>query len=152
MKSAAYVASTMCALQNCGLVDMLMYYDARLYTPWNGLFDFYTGEPLKAYYSIKTFSKLYALKNQTECESDDKAVIATSASDGENCAVIISYYALDPSNDKTVTINTGLSKPMTCYLLDEENDMQEIGVLNDGDKVVMKQNSVLFLTTNKSGL
>ena len=33
IKGAAYAAATMCAVQNCGLVDMLMYYDARLYTP-----------------------------------------------------------------------------------------------------------------------
>lgn len=145
MKSAAYVAATMCAVQNCGMVDMLMYYDARLYTPWNGLFDFYTGETLKAYYSIKMFSELYKLGKQTVCESDDKDLIVTSATDGETYAAMISYYALDAGEDKTVTINTGLSLPMICYLLDEEHDIQEIGIVNDGDKVTMKANSVLFL-------
>ena len=47
MKGAAYVAATMCAVQNSGNLDMLMYYDARQATPWNGMFDFYTQKPLK---------------------------------------------------------------------------------------------------------
>ena len=145
MKGAAYAAATMCAVQNAGNLDMLMYYDARQYTPWNGMFDFYTSEPLKGYYPFKMFSTLYKLGNQTECESDDRDIIATSAADNENCAVMITYYALDKAEDKTVKINTGLSSGMVCYLLDEENDMQEAGIINDGDTITMKPDSVLFL-------
>ena len=58
---------------------------------------------------------------------------------------MLAYYALDVGEDKAVKINTGLSLPMTCYLLDEAHDLQEIGALNDGDKVTMRANSVLFL-------
>ena len=144
MKGAAYVAATMCAVQNSGNLDMLMYYDARLYTPWNGMFDFYTQKPLKGYYPFKMFSSLYKLKNQTKCESDDKDIIATSATDNEKCAAMITYYALDEGEDKTVKINTGISS-MKCYLLDEENDMTEVLRINDGDEVTMKPNSILYL-------
>lgn len=145
MKGAAYVAATMCAVQNAGNLDMLMYYDARQYTPWNGIFDFYTQETLKGYYPFKMFSKLYKLGNQTKCESDDNDIIATSATDDENCAAMITYYALDEAENKTVKIHTGLSLPMVCYLLDEEMNMEEINNVNNGDEITMKPNSVIFL-------
>lgn len=145
MKGAAYVAATMCAVQNSGNLDMLMYYDARQATIWNGMFDFYTHKPLKGYYPFKMFSTLYKLGNQTKCESDDRDIIATSATDNENCAVMITYYALDKAEEKKVVINTGLSSVMTYYLLDEENDMQETGIINDGDEITMRPDSVIFL-------
>lgn len=145
MKGAAYVAATMCCVQNSGNLDMLMYYDCRQGTVWNGMFDFYTLRPLKGYYPFKMFSTLYTLGNQTKCDSDDNDIIATSAKDNDSCAVMISYFALDEADDKKVKINTGLSSEMECYLLDEENDMVKIGVVDDGDEVTMKPNSVIFL-------
>ncbi len=146
MKGAAFVAATMCAVQNGGNLDMLMYYDCRQRTPWNGMFDFYTLKPLKGYYPFKMFSTLYKLGTQVRSECDDGDVIVTSATDGNTCATMITYYALDEdkAEAKTVKINTGVK--MTCYLLDEDNDMQEIDSINDGDEIKMKPNSVVFLT------
>ena len=62
---------------------------------------------------------------------------------------MITYYALDEAEEKTVNINTGLSSAMVYYLLDEENDMKEIGIINDGDKITMRPNSVIFLVGDK---
>ena len=144
MKGAAYIAATMCAVQNCGMTDMMMYYDARQPTPWNGLFDFYTKEPLKGYYSILMFSKLYELKNQTHSMSCDKDIIVTSAADNGRCGAIITYYSLDEGVEKEVKINTGLEIPLIYYILDENNDMVKTGEINDGDTVKIKPNSVIF--------
>ncbi len=150
MKGAAYVAATMCAVQNSGSLDMLMYYDAREYTPWNGMFDFYTQKPLKGYYPFKMFSTLYKLGNQIKCESDDRDILVTGAANHEDCAVMIAYYALDEAEEKTVKINTGLSSAISCYVLDEENDMKEAGTIHHGDEIAMKPNSVYFLVGKKS--
>lgn len=150
MKGAAYVAATMCAVQNGGALDMLMYYDAREQTVWNGLFDFYTKEPLKGYYPFLMFRTLYQLKNQTRCDSDNRDVIATAASDGENCAVMITYYALDEAEEKEVKVTTGLSSAMSAYLLDESHNMEKIASVNSGDEIVLKPNSVLLCTTNEA--
>lgn len=95
------------------------------------------------------FSTLYKLGNQTKCDSDDKDIIVTGATNSENCAVMITYYALDEAEEKAVKINTGLSFAIACYALDDEKDMNEVCVINDGDEVRMKPNSVLFLVTKK---
>lgn len=58
---------------------------------------------------------------------------------------MITYYALDEAEEKKVVINTGLSSAMTYYLLDEENDMQETGIINDGDEIRMRPDSVILL-------
>ena len=92
---------------------------------------------------------MYKLGNQTKCDSDDKDIIVTSAADNENCAAMITYYALDEAEEKTVKINTGLPSGMACYVLDEENDMKETGIINSGDEMIMKPNSVYFLVGKK---
>lgn len=145
MKGAAYIAATMCAIQNCGMTDMMMYYDARQVTAWNGLFDFYTKEPLKGYYSMLMFSKLYDLKNQTVCVSDDRDIIATSAADNGKYAAMITYYSLDEGPEKDVKINTGIEEALSYFILDENNDMTQAGKINNGDTIKMKPNSVIFI-------
>ena len=58
---------------------------------------------------------------------------------------MITYYASDEAEEKSIKINTGRSSEMVCYLLDEEKDMKETGIVNDGDEVIIKPNTVLFL-------
>ena len=72
-KGAAFNMACMSAAQNCTDVDMLMYYDARP-SEFNGMFDFYTMEPLKGYYPFLMYSKLYELGNCVESMSDDKDI------------------------------------------------------------------------------
>ena len=147
MTGAAYAAATMCAMQNSGYVDMLMYYDARLYTPWNGLFDFYTGETLNTYHVMWAFGQLYRLGKQVVCQNDDDDLIITGATDGDTCAAMLAYYTPEAACEKTVILNTGLAEPMTCYLLDETCDMTPIGNVKDGDRLIVKPNTVLYFTS-----
>ena len=72
MEGAALICALMSVMQNASL-DMLMYYYIQP-GAWNGAFDFYTNEKLKAYYSFLLFSKLYKMQTQIEAESDDKDV------------------------------------------------------------------------------
>lgn len=66
---------------------MLMYYDARVGSAFNGLFNILTLYPQKPYYSMLYFSRLAALENETEALSDDPDIYILSASDGNKNAV-----------------------------------------------------------------
>ena len=66
-KGAAFVVSTMIDCQSKPL-DMLMFYDSKVGTAMNGLFDPVTLWPLKGYYPFYAWSKLAALGTQVACE------------------------------------------------------------------------------------
>jgi len=66
LKCAAFVASVFTVSQTAP-VDMLMYYDARPQSAMNGLFDFVTQWPLKAYYPFYAWSRLRDYGTQVAC-------------------------------------------------------------------------------------
>ena len=103
LKGAAFVSSSLLACQHSPL-DHLMYYDARINTGWNGLFDYLSQTPLKPYWAIWNFSRLYLLKNEVSSVSDDNAVKTAAAisDDGKEAAVLLSYYKDHPSMDGTL--------------------------------------------------
>lgn len=94
-KGGAFSAAVMCACQNVP-VDMLMYYDARPETPFNGLFDLYTFAPTPAYYAFYAWSRLCEYAVQVEVETDDKQIYAVAAVNpqGRLC-ILVSRYADD---------------------------------------------------------
>ena len=67
LKGAAFVASVMNASQ-LEPVDMLMYYDARVGTVMNGMFDHTTLWPKKCYYTFYAWSKLLDRGTQVKAE------------------------------------------------------------------------------------
>lgn len=79
-KGAAFNAAVMSAMQDAG-TDILMYYDARPETPFNGLFDFTTMLPTKAYYPFFIWSDLVELGTQCKAETDDPELFITAAHD-----------------------------------------------------------------------
>jgi len=102
LKGSAFVATSMLACQHSPL-DHLMYYDARINTGWNGLFDYLSQTPLKPYWAIWNFSRLYLLKNEVYSASDENAVKTAAAvsDDGKEAAILLSYYKDHPSMDGT---------------------------------------------------
>ncbi|MBQ4002982.1 MAG: hypothetical protein II600_03300, partial [Bacteroidaceae bacterium] len=68
-------------------VDILMYYDARPETPYNGLFDFYTFRPLPSYYSFYAWSRLADLGRQVKVETQEEADIFAAAAAGSDGTV-----------------------------------------------------------------
>ncbi|MBQ9997160.1 MAG: hypothetical protein IJP32_12355 [Clostridia bacterium] len=102
LKGSAFVAGSMLACQHSPL-DHLMYYDARINTGWNGLFDYLSQTPFKPYYAIKYFSRLYQLKNEVSCTADDPDVFAAAAvsGDGGEAAILLTYYRDHASIDGT---------------------------------------------------
>ena len=80
-----------------------MYYDARINTGWNGLFDPLAQTPLKPYYAIWDFGRLYQLKNEVACTSDcgDVYTAAAVSDDGSEAAILLTYYKDHESIDGT---------------------------------------------------
>jgi len=64
-KGGAFVAAAISDCQDAP-VDMLMYYDARPGTVFNGLFDLYTFKPRPAYYALFDWSLLRDLGTQVK--------------------------------------------------------------------------------------
>ena len=89
-----------------------MYYDASPVI-WNGLFNYYDYSPLKGYYALKMFSKLYILGTECAASSDDEAISAVAAR-GKNgrCGVMIANYTNDDDarEVKNVTVDLGTEK------------------------------------------
>ena len=130
LKGASFVLGTMCVCQN-GTVDMLMYYDARLATTWNGLFDHIRiDRPLKGYFPFYMFNQLYRLGTSVEALADgEEGLYATAATDGDEAAVILTHYNdEDTTPPKTVTVElSGLGgengTEAELYVLDETHDL-----------------------------
>lgn len=95
-KGAVYTAAIMQACQD-GPVDMLMYYDARPGTAFNGLFNLYSSSTMPAYYAMYSWKKLRNLGVQVKTSVVDlEDVYATAAkSEDGKLAVLISYYTDD---------------------------------------------------------
>lgn len=153
-KGAAFEAAVLCTTQLKTTVDMAMYYDARP-SGFNGLFDYYTSEPLKGYYPIKMFSELYDLGTQVEVINSMKDVYALGAMDDKGQAgFMIARYEDDDSitDEKKVTVNIPELKNTTleCRLVDDVNTNTVDTVKTDENgniELVMKPNSVFFLKT-----
>lgn len=91
VKGAAFVSAVQIACQNAPL-DVLMYYDARPNTAWNGMFAPYTLDPLKPYYSFFAYNCLYRCQNQIESKSDSDSLYALGASDDDRIELLFSYF------------------------------------------------------------
>ena len=111
VKGGAFFADVMLRCQHAP-VDMLMYYDASPVI-WNGLFDYYDYSPLKGYYALKMFSKLYILGTECALSTDDEAITAVAAvGKGGKRGVMLCYYTDDDSAKeiKSVTVDLGVEK------------------------------------------
>ncbi|MBP3495772.1 MAG: hypothetical protein J6K52_06135 [Clostridia bacterium] len=150
MKGAAFISACMSAGQNNPDIDMLMYYDARP-GAFNGIWDFYTYEPLKGYYSFYMYANLYDLGTQAENSSDDENVYVVSATNGDKVGAMITYYTEnDNENSKFVDIEIS-GKDMSgakMYLLDENNTYTpytKTVFIDNKLNIRMERNSILYI-------
>jgi len=147
LKGAAFNLATMCKSQNEGLIDMLMYYDARP-SAYNGLFDFYTYEPLKGYYAFKMFNELYSLKNACYCVVEGENIYAAAAMQENKKAVLISYFTDDDACDEVREIELdfgSVSSQFEMLLLDKERNGESVGFVSSTEKIKMAPNTVCLL-------
>ncbi len=151
MKGAAFTAACMLAAQHSS-IDMLMYYDARVMTAFNGMFDFYTLRPLKGYYPFPMFNALYQLGTSVACEVEGEDVYVVGARDDEgSSALMFAYYVEDNSKgEETVQVEMkNASEKYEVYLLDEDKNMEFVQTVDSSFEITLKRNSVVLLKNVK---
>lgn len=110
IRGAAFSAATMIACQNRP-VDMLMYYDARVNTIFNGLFDRVALRPIKGYYAIYAWSRMKDFGTQVKVsapESKGLYAMAAKGSDGK-VALLLARYSSDNNVTSDVNVRVALS-------------------------------------------
>ncbi len=150
IKGAAFSLACMSAAQNCPDIDMMMYYDARP-TAFNGLWDMYTYETLKGYYSFYTFSNLYEMGNQVESICEDKDVYVVAANGNGKCGIAITYYTEnDNEGAKRVTLDIeGVdATKLKFYLTDEAHTYVPVTTYRIENNTVtmrLERNSIVYI-------
>ena len=140
LKGSAFIASTMLACQKTKL-DHLMYYDASMGSIWNGLFDSETYSPIKGYFGLYAFSRLFKLGNEVKsiCDNEDVYTVAAISDDKTEGAIVVSYYKdldnLDSKGLENETLNLKISfsdfindngVEVSYSVLDENNDLEVV--------------------------
>ena len=131
MKGAAFTMACISLSQNAPL-DMLMYYDTRPST-FNGVFDFYTHEPLKGYYPLFWYGKFYDMVAQIKAENEIEDIYSLCGVDSEGKALaVITYYTDDDSAEKKpIHIDFGKDGLYEICLLDESHSGDSLGTTKD---------------------
>ena len=106
---AAFCSAVMQVSQD-GPVDMLMYYDARPNTSFNGLFDFTTFSTLPSYYSFYAWKRLREMGTQVfSCSGDLDGVYVTAAKgDNGRLAILVTHYSDDKNKIAPVSFDIEL--------------------------------------------
>ena len=168
-KGAAFVAGSLIEAQKSPL-DHFMYYDARLDTKWNGLFDYYSKDPLPPYWSMTAFRNLYRLGTEVRSVSEDPEIFALASKDTaeKNAAILVSWYRDGESLDglgpadmpADVRISwTGFSSSdgveVSYKVLDKEHSLEtvseEVFTGDSGAHIMrIRPYSVLLITLKKA--
>ncbi len=148
MKGAAFTTACMLASQHTSM-DMLMYYDARIDTVFNGMFDLYTLRPRKGYYPFKMFHELYKLGSSASVQIEGEQLYAAAAWGCDGNALMLCHYTDDDKVFAPRTISlalTGGASKYDMYLLDQAHDMALVGQVDAQDEITIAPNSVVLLT------
>ncbi len=131
IRGAAFTLSTICAAQNSP-IDMLMYYDTRP-SRFNGIFDFYSYLPLKGYYALSWYGKLYDMEAEIKAQNSIEHIYSLCGVDKNGKATtILTYYPIDDSlGNKAVKVDLGRQGRYEVFLLDENHTNESMGVTED---------------------
>ena len=152
-KAGAFVCASMQEGQNCP-TDMMMYYDWRPGTVFNGLFDIYSDAPLWSYWALYAWGKLKTLGTQIKAECNVPDVRVTAARDAEgHLGILVSRYVLDDNitavKDVTVSLADGkFDGKVRCHIADQFNMYTEypVALQPDGTLVLaMDTNSFVLI-------
>ena len=152
-KGAAFCSAVMSVCQDAP-VDILMYYDARPETVFNGLFDMYTMHPTPAYYPFYAWSRLAELGMQVKVTAGEKDLYATAATtaDGEGALrILLSYYTDDDNTvqrrEVTLRVPGMTDGDATGHVVDSGRLYTEIPLTVEGSALTVKMepNSVIMI-------
>lgn len=144
MKGAAFVLACMSVAQHSP-IDMLMYYDTRP-SCFNGIFDYYTAQPLKGYYVFKWYGMFYDMICEIPCQTEIENIYTLCGCDKEGKLLATVTYYTDVKNalEKTIDIDFGKSGEYEIYLLDEGNN-GELLYRTRNLNLTMQPNSVILI-------
>ena len=123
-EDAANVMANMIAMQNSP-VDMLMYYDSNVMSPYCGIFDPVGGGVFKTYYSFYIFGQLYSLGEQVRCVADSGDVYALAAK-GEQGAAIVLANLSDAEQEISLSIDGTSIENARIFAVDESCEFCEV--------------------------
>ena len=131
IKGAAFIMACMSEMQKSDALDMLMYYDTRP-SAFCGIFDFYTYEPLKGYYSLYWYGMLYDMK-EVRCSTsvEDVYTLCGADEDGKTLTIITYYSDDDSKAPKDIEVEFPEGSNYEIYLLDKDNDGTLIKTTDD---------------------
>ena len=143
-KGAAFTMATICASQNSD-IDMLMYYDTRP-SCFNGVFDYYTYEPLKGYYPFYWYGMFYDMEKEIPAENQIYNVYSLCGvdKDGKILATVTYYAEDDEVESKEITLDFGREGNFEIYLVDE-NHSGELIATTKSLTFNMKCHSILLI-------
>ena len=148
IKAAAFMAGVMSECQN-GPVDMLMYYDLRPNTTWNGAFMPHTYDILPAYWALFYWAELvdYGTQVKSSCEENDIYTCAAKSADGKVRLIVVRYHETDAEQDiKPVSLSVPAGMSVTeVRLTDSERMNQTIEVDKSAPVLPMERNSVALI-------
>ena len=143
LKGAAFTAAVMSSCQDAP-VDMLMYYDARTSSMFNGLFDRVRLYPLKAYYAIYAWSRMKDYGTQVKATvPDGKGLYATAVKgkDGK-VALFLARYSSDNNVTSDIKVKCKIEN-VKCkmdgaraHLTDKVRSYTEVPLLPNEDGTV----------------
>ena len=152
LKGAAFIAACMCEGQRSPAIDMMMYYAVGP-TTMNGIFDFYTCQPIKGYWALYGFADLCDLGTYVNTISDSEKLFAAAATDGkDSAAILLSYYTTDCSDEErrvSVSFRGKQFQSVDVHTVDDTHDYDCTETLpeNGTDTVflTMKPNTLAVL-------
>lgn len=148
VKAAAFMAGVMTECQN-GPVDMLMYYDLRPNTTWNGAFMPHTYDILPAYWALYYWAELadFGTQVKSSCEENDIYTCAAKSADGKVRLIVVRYHETDAEQDiKPVSLSVPAGMSVTeVRLTDSERMNQTIEVDKSAPVLQMERNSVALI-------
>ena len=151
LRGASFLAACLAVGQNDPAIDMMMYYEVAP-TTMNGVFDFYTCQPIKGYWALYGFSDLKDLGTHVRSECDDPDLYVTAARDENgNAAVLLSYYTPEEDREEktvTVTFSGAPVSRVSVYRVDESSDYTPTETIADSTvTLAVKPNTFLVLKT-----
>ena len=149
IKAAAFMAGVMSECLD-GPVDMLMYYDLRPNTTWNGAFMPHTYDILPAYWALYYWAELADFGTQVKSDCAEKDIYTTAArsADGK-LRLLLTRYNEDDSvkylKEVTVSVPQGY-RLASVRLTDSQKELdRKLEITGDTFTLILESNAVALI-------
>ena len=133
IKGAAFTMAMMIAFQKSDILDMLMYYDARFGTCFNGLFDAFQ-DVQKGYYPFKFYGNLYDCAYESRADKDPRNIYSLcGVKENGKAVAVVTYYSFEEEGKRAKTVKLDFGRPGTynIYALDKKHDGELVAQTSD---------------------